>query len=251
MNGRLERLEMLLGRVQRNAQAPRLGGTAPGAKGSASAEAVLLDSFPPPSALTEDSTQISAAALSKVPAPSLDLDEPGAADGSSPPLALEMDAVDAPLESGTEPVPFELPEASEPPWTPPPESGAEPASAPFIPKEKGPTMGQLGQTIALEEASGQDLELASTRSVPSAPPQSLSEAKIPGHFTGSYSDDMVAPPEAQEELARLRLGAPGDLAAEVVVRPIVSTSVVDFVSAPPAAPSPKSFAELVELSLSL
>lgn len=143
------------------------------------------------------------------------------------------------------------------PKTVPPESGPEPVvsseldlqpAAPASAREM-PTTEQLGQTIALEEGAPADFELDEPLHDPVVAeleePSQL-EAELPSGG-GAYRDDLAPPPDAREELERVRLG---EVQAEVIARPIISTNVVEFIQAHSAA-KPRSFAELLDEALSL
>ena len=138
------------------------------------------------------------------------------------------------------------------PLTPPPESGAEPLAAPHIPAHSGPTMEQLGETISLDEGPSRDFELDEPLEPPVSAPISsgLLEAELPRSVPASFTPDLQAPPEAAAELERVRIGATATIEPDVVVRPSISTNVVDFVGAQRSF-APSSFAELVDASLSL
>lgn len=141
--------------------------------------------------------------------------------------------------------------AHQPPVTPPPESGEE-LTRPQFPVSTGPTMEQLGQTIALEEGGSQDFELDEpTLDEPglSEPPKSQREEALPASSPPSQ-DDLTLPENAREELDRVRLGDSTPLEARVSARPVLSTNVVDLVSSAREF-APKSFLELVEASLKL
>lgn len=143
------------------------------------------------------------------------------------------------------------------PKTVPPESGPEPvvsseldlqSAAPASAREV-PTTEQLGQTIALEEGAPADFELDEPLHDPVVAeleePSQL-EAELPAGG-GAYRDDLAPPPGAREELERVRLG---EVQAEVIARPVISTNVVEFIQAHSAS-RPRSFAELLDEALSL
>ncbi len=157
----------------------------------------------------------------------------------------------------------------EPPMTPPPESGPAPSAgvselaipqaparpASIFPAVEYPTTEQLGQTVTLEEGPSADLELDEPLSETgddgldlSAPQEGAHlEAELPAAGAGMYDLGLASPPEAREELERVRLG---QVQADVVARPLISTNVVDFVSAG-AQTRPGSFLELIDGSLSV
>lgn len=142
----------------------------------------------------------------------------------------------------------------EPPKTIPPESGAEPRSGAELELARsrapqGPTPEQLGETIHLEEGPRAEFELDEPLSEPlSARPseESVLEAEIPSGI-GAYHHDLAPPPEAREELERVRLG---EVRAEVVQRPVISTNVVEFVHAQ-ERPAAETFGAWLDASLEL
>jgi len=221
-----QKLEALLSRVQRNQALPRRA-AAPVARA--------------PSAF--------AAPVAAAPVPSLELDEPGM-DSLQPPPDLgrsELDLDEAPPESGSAPVrgvgllSHDLEEP--PPLTPPPESGEEPAPKVSIPRDPGPTMAQLGQTISLDEGVGGPLEL-------DEPPPPPSRRGVDQPRVAAYSEELPLPENAREELDRVRLGQSAEVGPTVHTRPVLSTNVVDFVSAVRSY-QPESFLELLDASLRL
>lgn len=149
----------------------------------------------------------------------------------------------------------------EPPMTPPPESGPELSSAelripqaPPRPVSVLPTTEQLGQTVSLEEGPSADLELDEPLSeteedlYAEAPAETTHlEAELPAASAGMFDEGLASPPGAREELERVRLG---EVQANVVARPVISTNVVDFVGASERH-QPASFLALVDGSLSL
>lgn len=185
--------------------------------------------------------------VSRTAPASLDTDEPGTFGASVPP-----DSLDEPPESGTERLEATLsPPArrDDAPITPPPESGEERAFDP--PRRDGPTMEQLGQTIALDEGNVRILDLdeplASDRPAPSS---ERLEMSLPSAMLGSYESGLVAPPEARADLERVLRSDAGDLAVQSVARPPLATTVVDLINAQRSF-RPSSFVELVDASLAL
>jgi len=225
------KLEALLGRIQHNAGLPR-------------AVAAVAAAAP---------------ALAAVPSsPPLELDEPGL-DSLAPsgPLGAsnELD-LDEPPESGSARVRGSelldsVGEADDrPPLTPPPESGEEPAAKVSIPRDPGPTMAQLGQTIALEETAGSALELdepAAPQSVRGSDQLAMSSLPPAG---AAYSEELPLPENAREELDRVRLGQSAEVGPTIHGRPVLSTNVVDFVSAV-RSHEPETFLALLDASLGL
>ncbi len=142
---------------------------------------------------------------------------------------------------------------------PPPASEPAPAVAapaePARPESVFPTTEQLGQTVALEEGSLEELELDEPLSEAEEPELDMSmspeaeqlEADLPAAGGGAYDAALASPPEARQELERVRLG---QVQADVVARPLISTNVVDFVNAS-SREHPGSFLELLDQSLSL
>jgi len=144
----------------------------------------------------------------------------------------------------------------EAPLTPPPQSGEglaivpshapSPAPAPSA----GPTMEQLGETIALEEGPPQEFDLGEPEAPTfDEPVTSAYEAEIPAH-PSAYDDQLSVPENARAELERVRLGERTDVRAEIISRPVISTNVVDFVEADRAL-HPTTFGELLDLTLGL
>jgi hypothetical protein len=219
------KLEALLGRVQQNAQAPRTL-----AAGAPSSPVEVVSSSRP-----------------------LELDEPGM-DSLSPPgraAANELE-LDEPPESGSARVrgSEQLEEVDDrPPLTPPPESGEEPAPKVSIPRDPGPTMAQLGQTIALDDGGGGPLELDEPPPPPSRRGVDQLAMSLP-RASSSYSEELPLPENAREELDRVRLGQSTEVGPTIHTRPVLSTNVVDFVSAV-RSQEPETFAALVDASLRL
>jgi hypothetical protein len=216
----------LLGRIQNNLARPRVASAA----------------------LTAAASPASASSLS------LELDEPGL-DSLSPPSrggADDLD-LDEPPESGRSRVRgSELTLGDDeadgrPPLTPPPESGEEPAPKVSIPRDPGPTMAQLGQTISLEEATGGSLELAEPAPPPSR--RGIDQLEMSPPQMG-YSEELPLPENAREELDRVRLGQSTEVGPTVHSRPVLSTNVVDFVSAVRSY-EPETFLDLLDASLRL
>ncbi len=148
----------------------------------------------------------------------------------------------------------------EAPLTPPPESGEGLAmvlpqglasSQAQVPSQ-GPTMEQVGETIALEEGPHQEFDLgepAQQAPLVEEPVPSAYEAELPSH-PGVYSDQLSVPDDARAELERVRLGERADVHAEIISRPVISTNVVDFVEADRAL-HPTTFGDLLDLTLGL
>jgi hypothetical protein len=185
----------------------------------------------------------------------LELDEPGL-DSLSPPAHAaggesELD-LDEPPESGRSRVrsaEFGNDDEADghPPLTPPPESGEEPAPKLSIPRDPGPTMAQLGQTITLDEPSGDVLELAEPPPPPSR--RGVDQLEMSPPQMG-YSEELPLPENAREELDRVRLGQSTEVGPTVHGRPVLSTNVVDFVSAVRSY-QPETFLDLLDTSLRL
>lgn len=238
------RLQALLARVQQNSALPRRAPTAATSVPISPAPALSAGAGAPARPTSTKAT---------VPVP-LELDEPGL-DSIAPPSAgrpgNELD-LDEPPESGSSPVRATplleaLDDADHPPLTPPPESGEEPAPKVAIPRDPGPTMAQLGQTIALEEATSAALELDERVAPPSRRGIDQLEMVPP---VANYSEELPLPENAREELDRVRLGQSTEVGPTVHVRPVLSTNVVDFVSAVRSY-QPETFVELLDASLRL
>ncbi|NLE84815.1 MAG: hypothetical protein GX607_00310 [Myxococcales bacterium] len=140
------------------------------------------------------------------------------------------------------------------PKTIPPESGPEPVTEAELARRKDaagfdvPTTEQLGQTVPLEEGPHADFELDEPLNEPlreRAADASFLEAELPSGR--AYGEHLAPPPNAREELERVRLG---EVRAEVVVRPLISTNVVEFIEAH-RGERPTGFAAIVDESLSL
>lgn len=249
-----DKLQALLARVQRNSALPR---TVPAPVSVAGAAASSVRPAGPASVAPASAVDAPLPASGRsIPPMALELDEPGL-DSMTPPSAgpagNELD-LDEPPESGSAPVrpaaarPSDLlDDADHPPLTPPPESGEEPAPKVTIPRDTGPTMAQLGQTIALEEATNAALELEEPPAPPSRRGVDQLEMVPP---TGGYSEELPLPDNAREELDRVRLGQSTEVGPTVHVRPVLSTNVVDFVSAVRSY-QPETFVELLDASLKL
>lgn len=279
MSARIGKLEELLARVARNGSKPRAPATAAAASSPVAAASAPALAAP---ALDVESTELELdePSLEEVP-DSLDSDSLGTKgserDGGAPPsVELEMDEpaesapasleaaeveldeveLDEPPESGRSLVADPMQRALEAadrsgPLTPPPESGPEPAKSPSIPAHSGPTMEQLGQTITLEEGPEDELEVDEpVAEAPVSAPRSHLEMELPESNVGTYDAGLSAPPEAREELERVRLGQPASVAAHVAERPVLSTNVVDFVAAHRAR-APESFLGWLDSSLEL
>ena len=152
------------------------------------------------------------------------------------------------------------------PLTPPPESGEE-LARPQIPPMGGPTMEQLGSTISLEEGNPQDFDLdepdydddieertsqfnkldIAALAAQSSQTDGL-EAEIPDF--AEQRRELRSPEGARQDLERLTLGEATPIEARVSKRPVLSTTAVDLINASRSF-SPKSFAELLDASLSL
>lgn len=208
---RLKRLELLLGRVQKNARSSR------------EEPAALAPVSAPPGAVADEFLDESGVIDL---APRAKKDE---APASSRRVATSMD--EAFVEAADQ--------LEDEPKTIPPESGPELLT---------PTTEQLGQTVSLPEGSGAELDLDEPLSESVYPPseEPQLEAELPTG-AGAYSADLAPPPEAREELERVRLG---QVEAEVIVRPVISTNVVEFLEAHAEKP-PESFVALLDAALAL
>jgi hypothetical protein len=282
---KLSRLEDLLARIRSNAgrprQAPEAHVSAPdgvSADDEIDEELVLLDDdvieytseAPPAVALSHD----------------IDFDDEEEEDDVEPAssrrpkvaenMADALETAAAQLEEGVREVPLK---------TPPPESGpqsATPAPPPppqqigglitdsldsLEPPAHGPTSGQLGQTIELDEAPGPELEL----DVPlepervEEPPEEL-EASLPGaELGGAYEASLEArhplptlldveeapptePPPAAEPTSPESAPPPS---RQVFARPMPPAAQVPEFAGEFRAWAPRTFLELLDASLSL
>lgn len=283
MNSQLvHRLEALLERVQRNAAQPRPARKAPvNGAGSAEAAGHLVAVAPAPAEqLAEEKILLEAAPAAREQRP-----EPAVPEMDLAPIeeAASVDEgelldLDAPEEAATpsEPAPESsrrvaasmdealagVAERQEAPKTIPPESGPEPLTgveAEFGQGrtetefghgvQQGPTTEQLGQTIQLEEGPRAEFELDEPLAEPieevTAETSTL-EAELPSG-AGIYDQELTPPPDAREELERVRLG---EVRAQVVARPVISTNVVEFLQAQ-ERPAAESFVGWVDASLGL
>lgn len=233
MNARIAKLEALLVRVHERAEKPRTLETAAGAsEEAATAEVDDLEDEPAPFAEIDDFDDVK-------DLPEVELDEPDMP--ISGPVSQREPTMDDAIDEA----------AYQPPVTPPPESGEE-LTRPQIPLSRGPTIEQLGETIALEEGGPQTFELDEpTLDEPrlSEPPPSYKQAEIPASLPPAH-EDLTLPENAREELERVRLGESTPLQARVSSRPVLSTNVVDLVSSARDF-APKSFLDLLEASLKL
>lgn len=188
-----------------------------------------------------------------------ELDEPGLSEPPPPdddilkvdPDDLLLEDEESPPESGAGPVggvqtlsDAMRAEEGQPPLTPPPESGEEPAPQVQIPKDPGPTMEQLGNTIQLDEAGATDFELDDVTRSPWRSSGDDARESSPAE------EPATLPPGAREELDRVRLGQVREVRPVAIDRPVISTNVVDFVSAAREF-EPETFLELLDSSLSL
>lgn len=233
MNARITKLEALLVRVHQRTEEPRsLGTTAAPSEEVATALVEDLEEEPAPLAEIDDFDDVT-------DLPEVEFDEPDMP--VSGPVSAPEPTMDDAMSAA----------AYQPPVTPPPESGEE-LTRPQIPMSSGPTMEQLGETIALEEGGPQTFELDEpTLDEPglSEPPTSYVEAEIPASVPTAH-EDLTLPENAREELERVRLGESTPLQARVSSRPVLSTNVVDLVSSARDF-APKSFLDLLEASLKL
>lgn len=280
MSVQVNKLQALLTLVQKRAKEPR-----------SFAMAAVEDSHDPELEPVEVSTAVGAAVAAPLPdldAPDLDepdfdapvlvepeLDEP---ELDEPELdiptsysdeGLDLDDVPAP-ESGSvsrDTMDRALEEAEDAaPLTPPPESGEE-FARPHVPKAAGPTMEQLGSTISLEEGNPQDFELdapdyddeddfeertsqINKSDIAVLAARSSSADTLEAELPAVDVLQMRSPEAARQDLERLTLGDPTPIEARVSKRPALSTNAVDLISASRSF-SPKSFAELLDASLSL
>lgn len=245
----LTKLEALLERVQRNAAAPRAleRRVAPATSEEETVEAKGAPELP----LEEEGPVDEELAQEEVvdEGELLELDEPEAvgleeveAPASSRRVAASMDEALAGAADRLEP------------RTIPPESGPEPLAGTDALRQKGsrapdvPTTEQLGQTVPLEEGPRAEFELDEPLSEPlqeRAAEASFLEAELPSG--ASYGEHLAPPPEAREELERVRLG---EVRAEVVTRPLISTNVVEFIEAQ-RGERPSGFSAILDETLAL
>ncbi len=236
MSARVAKLEALLARVQERANEPRptvdMSSAHVEGEESAPAETPPTDELEPTSA---ESDMVEIDEIDEVQEiEDVELDEPGTPE--SGPIRSATPSIDDAMDDA----------AHQPPLTPPPESGEEIAS-PQIPRDDGPTMEQLGETIALEEGNRQEFELDEPSL--SEPPPPSGQAYVPASVPPSQ-EQLTVPENAQEELDRVRLGDSTPLEARVSSRPVLSTNVVDLVSSARKF-TPQSFLELLDASLEL
>jgi hypothetical protein len=260
LSTQIAKLEALLSRVQERAAVPRV--QAPAAEEDAF---VLEASVPPPAA------EKPRMAMAVPPLAIPDLDEPD----------FDVD-VDVDVEFEDEPVPESGQVSNDTmeramqaaddaaPLTPPPESG-EDIARPQIPRNAGPTMEQLGQTISLDESGPQDFELddpdfddndfdeereEATLQINRSDIDALKvqstrsfEADI-SSLKKKRTEELRSPEESRAELERLTLGEPTPIEARISKRPAVHAAAVELVSASRSF-APKTFVELLDASLSL
>jgi hypothetical protein len=111
-------------------------------------------------------------------------------------------------------------------------------------------MEQLGNTSHLEESEPTDFELDEvTRAAGRSKQEDKLAADIP-QAAPQGMDDLVLPANAREELERVRLGQSVRMRPVVTDRPVISTNVVEFVSAARDF-QPETFLQLLDASLSL
>lgn len=259
---RVEKLEELLARIRKNARSGARETAAVGAEEEpilpvAEDEIEDLDDVEDIEELPEEETWAASAvpasqaepsapepeeSFAELPQEELSVREEPTPRSQSAPRTLSLD--DAFAES-----------VDEPPLTPPPESGETEASGLHLPAQAVPTMEQLGETISLEEGPHHELEL--DEPLTATDKQEEKESLPPSHWEAELPDsqptqasELQAPPEAREELARLRLGQVSELTAEVITRPRISTNIVDFVEIHRKF-QPATFLELLDASLRL
>lgn len=193
----------------------------------------------------------------------IDVEEPGPASGVDRVAASSMEQA---LASAVDHPPITPPPASVEQLTPaPPLVAASPSASPRLSaspiRPSGapvrPTMEQLGETVALDEGPSREFELDRPASPGSSPLASEAGLSSSHHLEEHLAPvgivdhkNLTSPPEAREELERMRLGQVATLEAEVVQRPQISTNVVDFVGAHQSF-MPETFAELLDASLGL
>lgn len=232
MNARVAKLETLLGRIQRRGAEPRLA--------------------PSPLELSvhgaEPAQETPAPAL---PVPELELDEPGE---SVPPPAdsnrqdsLLPESLDALDEVVIDEEPTSTPLMAEPArLTQPPGSVAEPSQ---LGVRTGPTLEQVGATVALDEGPTDGLELDEPLRDPTQP-SSHPGARLEAELPQAARQSVKSVESTMQDLQRLRLGESTPVEARVSTRPVAATNVVDFVNAAKSF-APKSFLELLDASLNL
>lgn len=260
---RMNQLEALLLRVQKNAALPRVHGAHGGLPPAGLA--------PSPST-PESEGNVGTPVAPSVPAP-LEAHDPSEL-GSGPrhTLAsaphggdLEVDEAEVEMdedvpESHSGPSQDRMERAfshaeQAPPLTPPPESGPEPVQMPNLPAHSGPTMEQLGATIALEEGPSRDFDL--DEPVAHSGLEASLRGTAMGVAHGAYSDELRAPAEAGGDLARLGTkvvpvaGAAPVAVPQVVVRPASDGLAPVALTAAQRSFQPSSFEALLEASLSL
>lgn len=273
MSARIAKLEALLTRIQERAAEPRpLTAVAAAATSAQAAEDEAEEE-----SLDEPAVALSPVAeiddlddlpLEESPAPSetQDLDEPQSLDEIQDLDEIqelddvELDEPDIPISGpvqAAEPTIDDAIDAAahQPPVTPPPESG-EGLAQPQIPANVGPTMEQLGQTIALEEGGVQEFELDEP-TLDETGGDETARGQAPTSDRGVVlsqpprsQEELTLPENAREELDRVRLGDTTPLEARVSSRPVISTNVVDLVSSAREF-APKSFLDLLDASLKL
>lgn len=250
MSARVAKLEALLERVQKNAARPRparfLGAAADVGSGAEAPEPARGGAGPTTAEAKQDLLELDEPTLSEPPPASTEeVQDVGEDD-------LEME--EAPPESGPAPVgePQTIEDAmsaadAQPPMTPPPESGEEPAPQVSIPRDSGPTMEQLGNTIDLEQSGSRDSSIEEGAK-PAGKAEDQLQAEIPQ--APAQGENVELPENAREELERVRLGQTTEVRPVLSTRPVISTNVVEFVSAARRV-EPETFLELVESSLKL
>lgn len=273
MNSRIAQLESLLERVQTRAAEPRTGV----AKDAVTAAPVVgepseLDSDEAEEAAESLSAPLGHGAMGAAARGAPDLDEPGSElpearddevedvdedviEFSDPVEELddaveEIEDVDLDLD---EPLPESGEVRAQPsglalderPITQPPESTL---SSSISQDRNSPTIEQVGQTVPLEEGEAADFELDEP-AVSEAKRKSDSPLEMDIPSTPPKEKERL-PESAREELERHRLGETTPLQARTSVRPVLSTNVVDLLSAAKDF-EPKSFVELLDASLKL
>lgn len=288
----IDKLQGLLERVQRNARASRPVASRSSLVGTEQAQASTYarpESSPPIEIteleLLEEDDIIDITADDELAAPlqsseeisEFDLDQ-FAEEEEEPPASSRRPKVAASMDEALAGA-AEL-EREVPLKTPPPESGRQIASSPpgaqqpvplpdlsglgaadavdeLLGRPASPTLGQLGETVELDEPTSAPLELEHA-----APPPSESrssddlEASLPGgQAAGAYDADLAPPSRARGDLAELRQregAAEPELTSKVYQRPLAApkSPAATFVERRPAF-EPSTFLELLDASLAL
>lgn len=256
---RVSKLHSLLSRIVGRKEEPRQPGRAP------------LSAVPPSTGAVEPIEDVGVVSL-ELDEPDVSLNPPSSLTGSlssgdqdfDPEVAAdpifedESTFEDEPPESG--PIASNLQKALQD-STIPQRDPTQSAAQATLSSNPGPTMEQLGETVALDEPAGPALELDAPGSSPSpealsgseqAEPSSIPQSSKPpsgmeAQLGAGEAAKVRSPESTRKDLERVRFG---EVSARVTSRPVLSSNVVQFVEASQSF-EPATFLELLDSSLAL